>query len=451
MWPLKTILYFGFFWTACLAALVNPIWGVVNYMIAYQTNPPVAWWGQPLVAVGMRFSLLAIVFTIIGMLLSGRRMPVSRPALTFWELGVVGLLLVALVAAINGVAFDSVSQGAFEKFWKLQIFVLILVRLAITRRNMQIVLWSIVAGSLYLGYDAYTAPASAFSKGRLEVFGGPDIATSSGASAHLTAMLPLIGVAYLTTRRWSLKFLAAVAGAFTVNAIVLCRTRSAFLGIACGVLAAVLAAPQARRFRIYALMLVGAVLAFALTDDNYWTRIATIADAAALEVDPATTSRQDIWRASWSMIADHPLGVGLGNFAQMIGEYDARYPGRSPHNTLILCFAELGIVGGVLFVMVLLESLRMLYAGVRHAHQSDRPLETKLLAYGFLISLVTYFVAGMGTERFSCESFWWVLALPLCLYRLVRQETHAAEASRVPTAQQGLEGRPWVPRWSYGV
>lgn len=451
MWPLKTILYFGFFWAACLAALVNPIWGVVNYMIAYQTNPPVAWWGQPLVGVGMRFSLLAIVFTILGMFLSGRRMPVSRPALTFWELGVVGLLMVTLLSAMTGVSFDAASQAAFEKFWKLQIFVLILVRLAITRRNMQIILWSMVVGSLYLGYDAYTAPASAFSKGRLEVFGGPDIATSSGASAHLTAMLPLIGVAFLTTRRWSLKLLATMAGALTVNAIVLCRTRSAFLGIAGGALVAVLAAPPTRRFRVYALLLVGAFLAFALTDDNYWTRIATIADAAALEIDPATTSRQDIWRASWSMMAEHPLGVGLGNFARMIGEYDSRYPGRSPHNTLVLCFAELGIVGGVLFLLVFLESLRMLFVAVRRADQSERPLETKLLAYGFLISLVTYFVAGMGTERFSCESFWWVIALPLCLYRMVRQEEHATDTRSVPMAYPRLEGRPLMPRRCYGV
>ena len=52
MWPLKTILYFVLFWLGCFVALVNPIWGVVNYMIAYQTNPTNTWWGKPLMAQG---------------------------------------------------------------------------------------------------------------------------------------------------------------------------------------------------------------------------------------------------------------------------------------------------------------------------------------------------------------------------------------------------------------
>ncbi|MBI4719016.1 MAG: O-antigen ligase family protein [Planctomycetes bacterium] len=432
MWPLKTILYFLLFWGACIASLVNPIWGVVNYMLAYQSNPPITWWGQPLVNIGMRFSMLAISFTIAGLFLSRQRVPHIRPVFSLWEVCVFGLLGVALLDIGFGIGYDIVAQTAFEKFWKLQVFVLILTRLATTRRNLELVIWSIVAGSLYLGHDAFTAPPSAFLKGRLEVFGGPDIATSSGAAAHLTAMLPIIGVAFLTARHWVFKAFAALSGAFTINAVILCRTRSAFVGLLCGAAAAVLMAPRAKRFRIHLLLLIGGVAAFSLTDTHYWERMSTLADQKALDADQATVSRADIWKASLRILADYPMGVGLGNFARVIGIYDPRYPNRSPHNTLVMGFTELGIPGGILFVAIVLESIRLIYVSSRLARQSARPLETTLFAYGFVISLVTYFVAGLGTERFSCESFWWVLAFPLCLHRVVLGEVRAEAEQQAP-------------------
>lgn len=440
MWPLKTIMYFLFFWGACAASLVNPIWGVVNYMIAYQTNPPVTWWGLPLATLGMRFSMLAILFTIAGFIISRRRVPLITPILSLWECFIILLLLMALMGTMTGIGFTYTAQAAFEKFWKLQVFVLILVRLATTRRNLELVIWSIVAGSLYLGWDAHTAPPSAFTRGRLEVFGGPDIATSSGAAAHLTAMLPIIGIGFLMAKRWPGKVFAGLSAALTVNAIVLCRTRSAFIGIACGAVAAILLAPRSRRFRIYALLGLGAITAFSLTDDNYWQRMSTVMDREALAADQATQSRSDIWRASLRILSDYPMGVGLGNFVRIIGEYDPRYPNRSPHNTLVMVFTELGITGGILFIAIIMESLRVLYQCARLASTGERPLETKLMAYGMIVAIVTYFVAGLGTERFSCESFWWVLAFPLCLQRTILGELRARESA--PDTDSELE---WLP------
>lgn len=451
MWPLKTIMYFLLFWVACVASLFNPVWGIVNYMMAYQTNPPITWWGQPLVSLGMRFSMLAIIFTIIGLLIGRRRVPIIVPLFSLWECLVVMLLLMAVLGTVTGVGFNYSAQAAFEKFWKLQVFVLILVRLATNRRNLELVIWSIVAGSLYLGWDAHTAPASAFMKGRLEVFGGPDIATSSGAAAHLTAMLPIIGIGYLIARRWHGKAIAAISGAFTVNAVVLCRTRSAFIGIAFGAAAALLLAPKSRRFRIYLLLGLGAFAAFALTDNNYWTRMATVMDREALAADGATQSRSDIWRASLQILSDYPMGVGLGNFARIIGDYDPRYPNRSPHNTLVMGFTELGIAGGLLFIAILFESLRLLYQCSRLAPLSDRPLETRLMAYGMFVAIVTYFVAGLGTERFSCESFWWVLAFPLCLQRVITGELRSRVPALVLESETDWLPQSWQPRPAYAT
>lgn len=435
MWPLKTILYFGVFWVGCFAAMFNPIWGVVNYMIAYQFHPPGTWWGKPLADIGLRFSLLAAGFTILGLFFGRRQVPDGKRGFSLWELSVFGLIFIAALNVLLGVGYGPSAQYAFEKFWKLQVFVLILARLGTTRRNLKLVIWAIVVGNLYIGYDAFTAPQWRFALGRLDTLGGSDISTSSGAAAHLAAMLPIGGVAVLTAYRWRWKIFAAISSALTFNAIVLCRTRSAFLGLVAGAAVAIVTVPKARRFRIYVLLIIGAIGAMRLADANYWERMSTLTDVEGLKHEPATVGRTDIWKASVHLLADYPTGVGLGNFINVIGRYDHRYYRRSPHNTIVMCFCELGVFGGGLFLAMIAGSVACTYRSAKLAHLTQDPLETKLFAYGFLISIVVYFVAGLGTERFSCESFWWVLVLPQCLYRLVLNEVTAPACEVEPVRE----------------
>jgi hypothetical protein len=61
---------------------------------------------------------------------------------------------------------------------------------------------------------------------------------------------------------------------------------------------------------------------------------------------------------------------------------------------------------------------------------------------------VTYFVTALGTQRFYCESFWWVLAFPLCLHRLVEREAVFAVESADELVEQPAEE---VPAVAWGV
>jgi hypothetical protein len=217
--------FFVTFWIGCAMAIVNPIYGVITYMMVYQANPTVTWWGLPLVKIGMRFSLFAAGATILGLVFGRRRVPDNRLGISLWEVSVVGLVFIAALNLILGIGVYATTSQAIDKFWKIILFVLILTRLASTRTNLRLVIWTLVAGSMYIGYDAYTAPPDAFLLGRLERIGGPDFSTTSGAAAHLVAMLPIIGGAYLIAPNWRYRAFAAVTGAMTFNAVILCRTR----------------------------------------------------------------------------------------------------------------------------------------------------------------------------------------------------------------------------------
>ena len=428
MWPLKSIACFIGFWVLCILSLINPIIGVVNYMLIYQINPNNTWWGTPLKEMGIRFSLLAAVFTIVGLITGRKYVPRIIPQISFWEVCLFALVIIGAINLVTGVVHTSVSYVAFEKFWKTILFVLILGRLATTRKNLRMVIWSLVIGSLYLGHAAYNAPPSSFLLGRLDKIGGPDFSTTSGAAAHLAAMLPIVGAAFLIAHKWRWKIVAALSGALTMNAIILCRTRSAFIGMLCGALAALLLAPRVRRYRIQILIVLGVIASINLCDNYFWDRMASLVDRQAMKTDPATKVRVDVWKASFQILADYPLGIGPGNFTRVIGQYAPRHHQRATHNSLIVCFVEYGIQGGVVFLLMIISSIWMLYRSTRLATGTDIPYETTVLSYAFFISLVTYFVTGLGTERFYCESYWWIIALPLCLYRTVAGEVFARKS-----------------------
>ncbi|RJP31672.1 MAG: hypothetical protein C4547_15275 [Phycisphaerales bacterium] len=445
MWALKTISFAGVYLLLCIGSLYNPIIGVVNYMLVYQIDPSGTWWGIPLANTGVRFSFVAASFLIAGMMLSGRKVPTIRPFLDPWEIGAITLVVLAFLSVLIGMEYTAESAARLDKFWKMMLFVLLMGRLVSTRRNLHIVLWTIVIGTLYLGREAFLAPSDRFAQGRLNFVGGADFRYSSGVAAHLAAMLPLVGAVALICRRWYLKLLVLGTGALAFNALVLCRTRSAFIGLIVGGLAAAVTAPRRRRVRVYLLIAICLPVAIRLTDAGFWNRMATLVDPTAAERDEAISTRIDIWRAGLRMINDHPFGVGAGNFERTSRFYFRER--RAAHNTIINCIAELGVQSGLVFALMLFGSFRKVYISSKLAELTDKPVETRFLAYGIMIAMVTYLVAGFFTERFYAESFWWTLTLPLCLERVVLREVR--ERQPWPSMEPAL-AEPVVPLLGFG-
>jgi O-antigen ligase len=439
--------FFAGFVLMCALSLANPLFGIINYIMIYQVNPTTSWWGRPMTELGIRFSMTAAVFLFFGMAVNWGRLNRVRPLICLWQLLLILLVGIAALSRLTGVEVtDWPTEVMIEKFAKLAVFVLCLTHLVSDRQSFNVLLWTLVVGSLVLGYDAYTAPPDEFLRGRLSAVGGPDFRASSGLAAHMAAMLPLIGVALMATRNWKWRILALVAGAFSVNTIILCRTRSAFVALIVGAIAAVLLAPQARRFRIYMAILIAAISSNALTDQYFWMRMETLQDKEYLAKDEAATLRKRVWAAGMVMIADRPQGVGCGNFTRVIGRYDPEVKYRASHNTFLVCCAELGVHGALIFLLIILVTIGQLRECKRMAARSRDPPGTVLMVYGITLSMIIYFAAGLFTERFYVESFWWVMAMPTCLVRAVRREI--AEDALVPelaATPVTAYAREWLP------
>ena len=160
-------------------------------------------------------------------------------------------------------------------------------------------------------------PRSAFLHGRLENVGEPDFNESNFLAAYLAAMLPIVAIQFLRSG-WLGKILSLAAGVFAFNTIVLTRSRGVLVGIVMGIAVAILFAPRKYRAPIAIGLLVVALGGYYLTDPQFRARASTITDSES-ERDSAAQSMLDLAQAAIRINADHPLGVGAGNFNQTIG------------------------------------------------------------------------------------------------------------------------------------
>ena len=122
---------------------------------------------------------------------------------------------------------------------------------------------------------------------------------------------------------------------------------------------------------------------------------------------------------------------GRDRFASVrLDEVNYELGQRAAHNSFILCWAELGIQGFALFILLVTASIVQTWQCYRRAEYTDDPAWTRYMAYGLFLSLIVSLSTQMFTERLYTESRWWLLALPGCLKRVVMRSQNMVSVSR---------------------
>jgi O-antigen ligase len=325
---------------------------------------------------------------------------------------------------------------------------MIVTHVAVTKRDLSIVLWAMMIGGLILGLEAYDTPRRSFVSGRLEGVGGPDFSDANRLAGYMVGLLPIIGVFFLHSG-WRGRAALFLAGGFVANTIVLTRCRGAVLGLAVASVVTLVLVPRVYRARLLLAMAVGMAGFLYLADDQFLHRSSTIT-ADQEERDSSAQARFDLAVAGTKMAIRNPLGVGPGNFYQNVGKYDARYEGRDAHSTFTRCLGELGFPGLLLFLAILCSS----FAGLRRVLKEAAHLPEKEERYyrwtaiGITAGIVAAFGYGMTGTLLYTEYAWWLLALPICLERALantkadlaaQATTWDAESETVPFAESERE------------
>jgi len=435
--PIKALLFLAGFLLMAAGALFEPLLGVIGYMFHYIIGAERQWWAEPIRYWGIRYSFILALCTAIGMFLNSHKLRYGRTFLLGQE-----KLLLAFLAAVwfSTLLGEPTTSGAYTdvdlpwlKMAKVILFTLMMTHLVTTAQRVNLVFWVLTAGGLALGLQAYGTPASSFRGGRLEGIGGPDFAEANFCAAYLAATLPIIGVQFLQTG-WLGKAVCLVSGVFATNGIILMRSRGALVGLAAGALAALVMAPRRFRPAILAGIIVAAAGGYYLTDPQFLERAGTIS-AKEEERDTSAASRLEIWNGSLAMWEGNPLGVGAGNFFQMIGRYAPQLEGADTHNTFLRCLCELGIQGIAVFLLLIFHAVLVLRRVIRRAQQLPRKADRDALvlkSLGLIVAIVTLLAAGLTATFIYTEALWWLLAMPACLERAL-ENALAADKATVPT------------------
>ncbi len=431
--------------------MFSPLWGVLGYITHYNMGPEHQWWGRPLANMGIRLSFTLGAVTAASMILNWGSLSYGRQFLIGHEKLI--LLFLALAWAIHLGSEATVGRYTtvdhpVVKFTKVVLFLMMLTHVVTTERRLDWLIWGLVIGALILGLEAYDTPRSQFTKGRLDRVGGPDFREANYLAAYLVAMLPLIAAQFFRSG-WLGKVLCLGAGAFAANAVILTRSRGGVVAIAVGSLATLVMAPKQHRGKIVIGLIVAGLGFYALSDPQFRARASTIARPGE-QRDPASESRIQIWRGAVKMLAANPLGVGVGNFYQRIGRYAPGHPRRDAHNTYLRCACELGLQGIAVFIALLISAFLLAKRAIGRAHElpAKSRANAEYLYFGIVVSICTFLGSFITMSLIYFEGMWWVLALPVCLYRVVAN-LHADQAAAAEEAKAKAAGKrrrlPRVP------
>lgn len=187
--------------------------------------------------------------------------------------------------------------------------------------------------------------------------------------------------------------------------------------------------------------------------DAYWERIKSTADDATSEGGGTGAARLYTWGIGWEMFLSNPIiGVGQGNFPWTFEEYqgdrtweDKSLAGRAAHSLYFTLLPELGLVGVVIFLGMLANSLADLRwvsrtvseHGTRGSHnpkvmetpehirRKNRIRDALFLSRAVEAAFIAYLVASTFVSTLYYPTFWVLVAFSIALRNCVAKEVES--------------------------
>lgn len=206
-------------------------------------------------------------------------------------------------------------------------------------------------------------------------------------------------------------FLAGIMVTFLGVFFTVSRSGMLLLFGACGLI--LIMQPKIKnKAGLITLVLVG-LLILSVYSDNIFKIIGSIFPAITEGTDTVGL-RYNLWRAGWRMWLDQPFqGVGIGMYNSRLWRYMQGMTGptvgsTSPHNTYIQVLSETGIIGFVLFLVMLFNAFKNLWPSKINAQNSDEEFR-----HMWLIILIVISVGGLTITDLANKLLWMVMGVSI--------------------------------------
>ena len=193
-------------------------------------------------------------------------------------------------------------------------------------------------------------------KRALSIFAHPNF-----YSLFITPLLAFLlpdAIASLKSKILNLKSLAWIIGA---AGLFFSLSRAGWLGLLAAVIAyMIVAADKKMRLAFFALMVVGIIFVFSITNLRYRIILPLLGEKSAI-------SRTSLWQTGFKGIQESPIpGMGLVGFSQNWSRLntDPNIDSHNyPHNIFLNFWVETGLLGLICFIII---SAMIIYRGLRH-------------------------------------------------------------------------------------
>jgi|GEM_PF-5900430 len=316
-------------------------------------------------------------------------------------------------------------------FWfnKVLIYYAVLVFID-TPARLKTAVWMSVLASTVLAYFAleyYLAdPTLAQFEGRLQSVGNYNL--SNSYALLLTVIWPLAFVLFELEKSVLRKiFLAALMAVFLYFDF-LTKSRGGILGMTVAICLSFIMSRKIAKHKFVKAAFIACVLLVVLVYGLAFIKQRTdIGDS--LGDDVSSTDRLMAWVAATKMLVAHPIiGVGWQRFPDVVTDYGSDRH-MLAHNTIISVFAETGLFGGIVFMLILKNSISQLYKTYRESAVGDVVSQKGILAQGLFISLAAFLVNTSFSVKDHDPCYWLIIALTAAGTRIINKKEYSLEGS----------------------
>ena len=378
----------------------------------------------------LRIELLIGILIIIIMLLNfGRlqRIGFSSNPISKWMFLLYGVMLISMVQA-----FDfKTSWDWMIDFSKVFIFVLMIVTLIDTQKDVKVFLWIFAILTCFMAYDAiynYMHGIVVESLGSDRI----DYAVTSGgmgaghvALANLTLQgMPFLWYLGVCNRKKILKLAGVILFLVCLYGVIISGSRGGFVGLIGLFLFLTI-------FSKHKLLMIGLgiLLVFSIpiiAGSNYMDYMNTILSFGSSDAGVSTSSRTTGLRHGFEMLIKRPLlGVGPGCYPVARRAWFAW--GLWAHNHYGELMGDLGIIGTVVWFGFLKSYFMRAWRFIRK-EKGDSTLRNLCLAV--VVATIIRLVIGMGSHSVYIF-FWYMMAGVIVSAFRIKAQDHAQEAQLV--------------------
>lgn len=211
------------------------------------------------------------------------------------------------------------------------------------------------------------------------VFGNPNV-----FGEYLILIIPIIFFLFKTTKSKTYKIIYFLTMLLAISNVFMTFSRGSLVGLIIGILIVVLL--KAREY-LPLLIIMGIISPFFLSD-SMLKRILSIFSPK----DTSTNYRRTIYRISIDILKDNYLtGIGLGQFQEVYKFYSLGIAKSfHGHNTYLMIFIELGILGFFSFLFMFISWSRLIFSTLK---SKDR--EIGLIAICIFAGIISCSIQGI--------------------------------------------------------